>query len=70
MKLIILRVNLKEALQSVEKAVLENNNLPILKHILIKAGSQLVISATNLEIGVTFTTNAKINEPGSITVPL
>ena len=70
MKLIILRNNLKDGLQAVERAVSENNNLPVLKYVLIKAGLRLVISATNLEIGVTYETNAKINEEGAITVPL
>lgn len=70
MKLIILRNNLKDGLQAVERAVSDNNNLPILKYVLIKAGMRLSISATNLEIGVTFETNAKINEEGVIAIPL
>lgn len=69
MKLIILRDNLRDGLQAVERATSENNNLPVLKHILINAGARITISATNLEVGITFITNAKINEAGSITVP-
>ncbi len=69
MKLIILRSNLKEALISVERAVIDNINLPILKNILISADTRVTIQATNLEMGVIYQTNAKINDPGSLTVP-
>jgi len=69
MKLIILRSNLKEALSSLERAVSENNNLPVLKNILCKADSRLVLSATNLEVAVTCVANAKITEAGEITIP-
>ncbi len=69
MKLIILRGNLKEALQSLERAVTENNNLPILKNILLKADSRLTLIGTNLEIAVTYITAGKITEEGSITIP-
>jgi len=69
MKLIILRSNLKEALIAVERSIIDNVNLPILKNILISADTRVTIQATNLEIGVTYQTNAKINEPGSLTTP-
>lgn len=69
MKLIILRSNLKEGLQALERAVTENNNLPILKHILLKTDSKLTLIATNLELAVTYITAGKISEGGSITVP-
>lgn len=69
MKLIILRSNLKTALYSVERSVTENNNLPILKNVLLDAGKKLIISATNLEVGVTHSAAAKISDEGKITVP-
>lgn len=69
MKLIILRGNLKEGLQTLERAVTESNNLPILKHILLTADSGLTLIGTNLEIAVTYVTAGKISEKGSITVP-
>ena len=69
MKLIILRSNLKTGLGALERAVVENNNLPILKSFLLKADTRVSLQATNLEIGVTYLTNAKITEPGSIVVP-
>ncbi|MDO8601913.1 MAG: DNA polymerase III subunit beta [bacterium] len=69
MKIIILKENLKQALSSVEKGIIENNNLPILKNVLLKADKSFIVSATNLEIGVTYNAAAKINAPGNITVP-
>lgn len=69
MKIIILKENLKQALSSVERGVTENNNLPILKNVLLKTDKNFIVSATNLEIGVTYNAAAKINAPGSITVP-
>ncbi|MDP2629493.1 MAG: DNA polymerase III subunit beta [Candidatus Harrisonbacteria bacterium] len=69
MKLIILRENLKEALSRVERAVTENNNLPVLRNILLSAENQLFVSATNLELGVRSQAAAKINQKGSLTIP-
>jgi DNA polymerase-3 subunit beta len=69
MKIIILKENLKQALSSVERGVVENNNLPILKNVLLKADKNFIVAATNLEIGVTYNAAAKINATGSITVP-
>ena len=70
MKLIILRSNLKEVLTSAERAVIDNPNLPVLRHIVLRVDSRLTVQATNLEIGVTSVTSAKIVEQGEICVPL
>ena len=43
MKIIILKDNLKEGLNSVIRAVSENNNLPILKNILIKTFNNKIL---------------------------
>jgi len=70
MKLIIIRSNLKKALEAVSKISSENTNLPILKNILLKTnGSSLVISATNLELALSYTVSAKVIEPGETTIP-
>ena len=70
MKIIILKSNLKESLSAVEKAVSENNNLPILKNVLFKTyNNKIKIAATNLDLGITKLTSAKIIEEGGITVP-
>ncbi len=71
MKLVILKNNLREGLNSVERASSENNNLPILKNVLIKTfNNKIQLSATNLEIAVSKQISGKIIEEGSITVPL
>ncbi|MEK7654072.1 MAG: DNA polymerase III subunit beta [Patescibacteria group bacterium] len=70
MKVIILKSNLKEALMSVEKAISESGNLPILKNVLFKTfNNRIKIAATNLNLAVTKITSGKIIEEGGITVP-
>lgn len=70
MKLIILRTNLLEALGSVERAIGENLNLPILKNFLVRAsGGKVLFISTNLEIAVEYETSGKIIEEGEATVP-
>jgi len=70
MKITILKENLKEGLNSVVRAVSENNNLPILKNILIKTfDNKIKLTATNLELAITKNISGKIVEEGSITVP-
>lgn len=70
MKIIILKDNLKSGLLIIEKAITENSNLPVLKNFLLKTSdTKLKISATNLEIGINKFINAKINEPGGLTIP-
>lgn len=55
---------------AVERAVTENNNLPVLKNILLQAtDAKIKISATNLEIGINSFTTGKITENGGLTVP-
>lgn len=69
MKIIILRNNLKTALDAVSKTIEENLNLPILKNILIKTDqSKIIISSTNLESAITKTVPGKIVETGEVTV--
>jgi DNA polymerase-3 subunit beta len=71
MRLIILNNKLKEALHSVGGVIGDNLNLPILKNILIKTeDNKINISATNLELAITYWALGKIIENGSLTVPL
>lgn len=71
MKLIVLKTNLRDGLTGIEHAKSDNNNLPILKNVLIKTfNNKIQLSATNLEIAITKYTSGKIIEEGSITVPL
>lgn len=71
MKLIILKNNITEGLNAVERAISASANLPILKNILIKTeGGRISFTCTNLEIAITQTVPGKIVEDGEITVPV
>src|SRR3989344_3906180 len=71
MKLVILKNNLREGLNAVEKSTTENANLPILKNVLIKTfNNKIQLSGTNLELAISNFISGKIIEEGSITVPL
>ncbi|PIT92727.1 MAG: DNA polymerase III subunit beta [Candidatus Harrisonbacteria bacterium CG10_big_fil_rev_8_21_14_0_10_42_17] len=71
MKLIILRTNLKVGLSFLERAIGDSSNLPILKHVLLRADThnKLHLSATNLELGISGFIPCKVQEQGSITIP-
>lgn len=71
MKLIILKNNITEGLNAVERAISASANLPILKNILIKTeGGRISFTCTNLEIAITQIVPGKIVEDGEITVPV
>ncbi len=70
MKLIVLKKNLKDGLVAIERAISENNNLQVLKCVLIKTvGNQIALSATNLELAITAMVAGKIVENGGVVVP-
>ena len=70
MKFICLQENLKKGLNIVEKIVGKNLTLPILSNILLETDkNQLKISATDLEIGISYWCPGKIEKEGSITCP-
>jgi len=70
MKLVILKNNLKNALDAVSHTVGDNAGLPILKNVLIKAdGGLLSLSSTNLETAIIKNVAGKIIEEGSFTLP-
>lgn len=70
MKLVVLRNNLKRALDVVSRAVGSNANLPIISSVLLKTvDGKLKVVATNLEVGVTNVISAKIIEDGGIGIP-
>ncbi len=71
MKLIILKTNLKECLEKIERIAGDNQMLPILKNCLIQTvDNKIFFSTTNLEIAITNFISGKIIEEGSITVPV
>lgn len=70
METIIHRENLQRALQATEKIAAKNATLPILGNVLLKAhNGRLLLSATNLEVGVTVAVGAKVAKEGSVAVP-
>ncbi|MFZ4828423.1 MAG: DNA polymerase III subunit beta [Phototrophicaceae bacterium] len=70
MKVSVLQENLQKALAAASRAVDSRPTLPVLANVLIATeDSRLRISATNLEMSITTWIGAKINEPGSITLP-
>jgi DNA polymerase-3 subunit beta len=71
MNLILIKDKLRDGLQAVYRASDNHQNLPILKNVLIASGdNQIKLSATNLEIAVSYKVAGKVLEPGSITVPV
>ncbi len=61
---------LLKALQRVQSVVDRKNTIPILSHILIEAkNSELIFSATDLEVGIRCVYPATVQQPAKITVP-
>jgi len=70
MKVQVTQENLSAALSSVGRVAGSRTSLPILANVLIKTeGNQLQLAATNLEIAITELIGAKVDTPGSVTVP-
>jgi len=70
MKLSVLQENLARSLSIVGHLASRNTSLPILNDVLISADDQgIVLSATNLEIGIRATVRGKVEEPGSLAIP-
>ncbi len=70
MKLTSTRENLLYSLEIVNAFASKHVNLPILQNVLIRAHeSGVEISATNLEVSVKTHIRAKVDEPGTFTVP-
>ncbi|MDO4781257.1 MAG: DNA polymerase III subunit beta [Candidatus Saccharibacteria bacterium] len=70
MKLTVTQENLTKALATIGRVASARTELPILNNILLRTdGGRLLIAATNLEIAATQYIGAKIDAPGSITVP-
>lgn len=70
MKLSCSQADLTLALSLVNRAVSPNNTLPVLNNILIKAeGKKLFLCATNLEIAISSSFDADVQNEGTLTVP-
>jgi len=70
MRISVLQENLQKGLSIVSKAVDSRPTLPVLSNILLEAdGSRLKLAATNLQLSITMWIGAKVDAPGSITLP-
>jgi DNA polymerase-3 subunit beta len=70
MKVTCLQENLARGLSIVARAVAPRSTLPVLGNVLVATDNgRLRLSATNLEMGISFWIGAKIEEEGSTTVP-
>ncbi len=70
MKVSCLQENLARGLGTVARAVAPRSTLPVLSNILVASDKgRLRLSATNLEMGISYWIGAKIEEEGATTVP-
>lgn len=70
MKLSVMQENLARGLQVVSRAVSARSTLPVLNNVLLRTeDGGLKLTATNLEIGMTYWVPGKIESDGAVTVP-
>lgn len=70
MKLVCLQENLNQGLNVARVAISKNITLPIVNNFLLEAkNNQLVVLATNLEIGIETIIRGKVDKDGVITIP-
>jgi DNA polymerase-3 subunit beta len=70
MKFICILENLKKGLNNTVHLAGRNQNLPILNNVLLETkNGVLLISSTNLEVGIKSAIRGKVEEEGSLTVP-
>jgi DNA polymerase III subunit beta len=70
MKLKITRDNLQQGLAAVGASIPTRTTLPVLSNILIEVGEgSIAMSGTDLDIAVSVSVPADVDEPGSLTVP-
>ncbi len=71
MKLEVLQEDLNQSLSVVSRFIASRPQLPVLANVLFSAdkNNRLKLSATNLDIGIQYWIDAKVEKPGQITVP-
>ena len=70
MKLSVMQENLARGLSVVSRAVSARSTLPVLANVLLRTeDAGLKLTATNLEIGITYWVPGKIESDGATTVP-
>jgi DNA polymerase-3 subunit beta len=69
-KISVIQENLARGLQVVSRAVSARSTLPVLGNVLLRTeDAGLKLTATNLEIGMTYWVPAKVESDGAITIP-
>jgi len=69
-KIILLKSNIKQGLDTVGRSIGSNLNLPVLGGVLINASNnQIKLSTTNLELAITKNVFGKVVEEGSVVIP-
>lgn len=70
MKASVLTENLQEHLSLVGKVIPAHSSVPVLSSILLEATKEgILLSATDLEFGITITVPAKVEEEGGVLIP-
>lgn len=70
MKLVLLKNNFREGLEKVGGAITQKDNLPVLRNVLLQTQEgKLMLSSTNLEMGISVLVSGKISEEGGMSVP-
>lgn len=70
MKVSVLQEQLARGLSIISRAVDPRNNLPVLTNVLLATeDARLKLAATNLQMSITTYIGAKVDKPGSITLP-
>jgi DNA polymerase-3 subunit beta len=70
MRVSVLQENLHKGLSIVSRAIQSRPTLPILANVMLSTeDARLLLSATNLELGISAWIGAKVEEDGAITVP-
>ncbi len=70
MKLIVDKENLIKGIQTVQNIISQRTNLPILSYVLVETrGSEIYLTTTDLDIGITHKVTAIIEEPGNVILP-
>src|SRR6266481_4803430 len=71
MNFTIAKEQLSNGLQSVQNIVSSRTTLPILSNVLLKAeGDRLELTATDLDVTISCSVEAKVKKPGTTTVPV
>ena len=70
MKIECIKEKISQAIGKAEKITGKNLTLPVLGCVLLEAGkNNLIVKATNLDLGIEISIPAKVEEQGTVAVP-